>query len=72
MAVSARTGKRYPRRLGYTLEYAAKKMYNKKLAERNPWLKYVNQDETIKDLRKQVGDRMKEIAKAYRKTLTPE
>jgi hypothetical protein len=28
MAVSARTGRRYPRRLGYTLEYAAKKLYN--------------------------------------------
>jgi hypothetical protein len=72
MAVSTRTGKRYPRRLGYTLEYAAKHLYNKQLAARNPWLKYVNQDETLKELRKQVGDRMKEIAKAYRATLTPE
>jgi hypothetical protein len=72
MAVSTRTGKRYPRRLGYTLEYAAKHLYNKQLAARNPWLQYVNQDETLKSLRKQVGDRMKEIAKAYRANLTPE
>jgi hypothetical protein len=71
MAVSARTGKRYPRRLGYTLEYAAKK-YNKQLAERNPWLKYVSQDEEIKELRKQIGERMKQIAAEYRKTLSPE
>jgi hypothetical protein len=64
MAISARTGKRYPRRLGYTLEYAAKKLYNQQLAARNPWLQYVKEDDEIKRLRQEVGKRMKEIAKA--------
>jgi hypothetical protein len=72
MAISARTGKRYPRRLGYILEYAAKKLYNKQLAARNPWLQYIKQDDEIKELRKQVGARMKELAAAYRATLSPE
>jgi hypothetical protein len=72
MAVSARTGKRYPRRLGYTLEYAAKKLYNKQLAARNPWLQYVKQGKDLAELRRQVGERMKKIAAAYRATLSPE
>jgi hypothetical protein len=69
---SIKTGRFYPRRLGYTLEYAGKHLYNKQLAARNPWLNYVKQDETLKKLREEVGKRMKDLAAAYRAKLTPE
>jgi archaellum biogenesis protein FlaJ (TadC family) len=68
MEVSAKTGKRYPKRLGYALEYAAKKLYNKQLAQRNPCLQFVSKDAEIKTLRKE-EDKMRQLAAQYRRSL---
>jgi hypothetical protein len=62
-------GKKYPKRLGYTLEYAVKKEYNRKLASTNPWLRLVREDAKLKELRKQIKDRMQELAREYRASL---
>jgi hypothetical protein len=43
-AVSARTGRAYPKRVGYTLEYASKILYNRQLAQNNKWLQFANSD----------------------------
>jgi hypothetical protein len=62
-------GKKYPKRLGYTLEYAVKKEYNRKLASSNPWLKLVREDTKLKDLREKIKNRMQELAREYRASL---
>jgi hypothetical protein len=46
-AISARTGRLYPKRVGYTLEYASKILYNKRLAENNKWLQFANNDQEV-------------------------
>jgi hypothetical protein len=55
-----------------TIEYASKLVFNHNINSGNKWLKFANKDETLKELRKQVADRMRELSLEYKKTLTPD
>ncbi|MCS7318062.1 MAG: hypothetical protein NZZ41_07155 [Candidatus Dojkabacteria bacterium] len=67
--VQAASGRKYPRKVGYTIEYASKYLYNKNIAANNPWLKFVNADPTIKSIRSKMGERMRELALEYNNRL---
>jgi hypothetical protein len=68
-AVSARTGKLYPKRVGYTLEYASKILYNRDLAKNNKWLQFANNDADVKAARKQMAEAMRNAAAKWRKQI---
>jgi hypothetical protein len=65
-AVSARTGRSYPKRVGYTLEYASKIIYNKRLADNNKWLQFANNDKEVKAARAAMADAMRNAAARWR------
>jgi hypothetical protein len=56
MAVN-KEGKGYPKRIGYTLEYAVKRILKKRLTENNIWLQTAAADEKLQQLRQAVGER---------------
>jgi hypothetical protein len=68
-AVSERTGRLYPKRVGYTLEYASKIIYNQNLAKNNKWLKFANNDPNVIAAREQMATAMRNAAAAWRKQI---
>jgi hypothetical protein len=68
-AISARTGRLYPKRVGYTLEYASKILYNQKLAENNKWFKFANENADVKAARKAMKKAMRKAAAAWREKM---
>jgi hypothetical protein len=68
-AVSARTGKLYPKRVGYTLEYASKILYNKELAKNNKWLQFANNDADVKAAREAMAKAMQNAAKKWQELM---
>jgi hypothetical protein len=71
-AVSARTGRLCPKRVGYTLEYASKILYNQKLAENNKWLQFANNNAEVQAARAQMAAAMRKAAKAWREKIAKE
>jgi hypothetical protein len=65
-AVSERTGRAYPKRVGYTLEYASKILYNRQLAQNNKWLQFANNDPDVQTAREQMKAAMRKAAAAWR------
>jgi hypothetical protein len=68
-AVSERTGRSYPKRVGYTLEYASKILYNKRLAENNKWLEFANNNAEVQAARAQMAEAMRKAAAAWREKM---
>jgi hypothetical protein len=71
-AISEKTGRVYPKRVGYTLEYASKILYNKQLASRNPWLKFANEHPDVIAARQQMKTAMQKAAVAWRDNIEKE
>jgi hypothetical protein len=68
-AVSARTGRLYPKRVGYTLEYASKIIYNQNLAKNNKWLQFANNNAEVQAAREQMAAAMRKAAAAWREKM---
>jgi hypothetical protein len=68
-AISARTGRLYPKRVGYTLEYSSKIIYNQNLAKNNKWLKFANENAEVKAAREKMAAAMRNAAKAWREKM---
>jgi hypothetical protein len=71
-AISEITGRVYPKRVGYTLEYASKILYNSDLAKKNKWLQFANNDPGVKAARNQMKAAMRNAAKAWRARIEKE
>jgi hypothetical protein len=68
-AISAKTGRAYPKRVGYTLEYASKILYNRQLAQNNKWLKFANENADVQAAREQMAEAMQKAATAWREKM---
>jgi hypothetical protein len=68
-AISERTGSVYPKRVGYTLEYASKILYNRDLAKKNKWLQFANENADVKAAREEMKTAMRNAAAAWRKQI---
>jgi hypothetical protein len=71
-AVSAKTGRAYPKRIGYTLEYASKIIYNKRLADNNRWLKFANNSTEVQEARAAMAKAMRNAAAKWREKMKEE
>jgi hypothetical protein len=69
-AISEKTGRVYPKRVGYTLEYASKIIYNQNLAKNNKWLQFANNLPEVKKARDQMAAAMRNAATIWRKAMT--
>jgi hypothetical protein len=59
----------YPKRGPMTIEYASKLVFNHNINSGNKWLNFANKDATLKQLRKEVAERMRELSEEYKKTV---